>query len=406
MNSLTKLFCETEYFGDSIRYTEDAHAQRHGTTAGHGPVVVWNITRTCNLHCIHCYSDSDSVHYAGELTTDEAMAFLQDLAGFHVPALLISGGEPLMRRDFFDLLAEAQRLGLRVTISTNGTLITPDVAKKFRQYGVSYVGISLDGIGEVNDYFRGQPGAFERALRGIRNCVDAGQRAGLRFTLNRHNYESLPGILDVIEKEHIDRACFYHLAYSGRGRGIMGDDLGPAETRAALDLLIRRTIDWHERGMTKEILTVDNHADPIYAYLWAKKHMPERAPRILELVRRNGGNRSGIAIADVDFTGNVHPDQFSMNHTVGNIRAKPFSEIWRSDVPLLADLRRRKELLHGRCATCQWLPVCNGNLRVRAEAATGDYWASDPACYLTDEEIASSPLAQQQPAAGAGVAGE
>ncbi len=357
MISISKLLCGSENFGDSLRYAHSSKGQVNGAVAGHGPVVVWNSTRTCNLKCRHCYSESDSKKY-DELSTREAKQFIDDLAEFKVPVLLFSGGEPLVRPDFFELAQYASERGIRTTISTNGTLITPEVARRIKNIGVGYVGISLDGIGEVNDEFRGRKGAFEAALNGIRNCLAVGQRVGLRFTINRHNHKELNSVFDLIEKENIPRVCFYHLVYSGRGSKMIKEDITHEESRAALDLIIERTIDFHRRGLDKEILTVDNHADAIYIYLKLLKEDPEQARQVFELLSRNGGNRTGIAIGEVDWEGYVHADQFTRNHRFGNVRQRKFGEIW-TDLghPILAGLKNRKPLLQGRCAKCKWLDL-------------------------------------------------
>jgi len=391
MISVTKLLFDTEYFGDSLRYNQDSSQVRHGATAGSGPVVVWNSTRTCNLHCIHCYMDSDARNYDGELSTAEARRFIDDLADFRVPVLLFSGGEPLIRPDFFELAGYAASKGIRPTLSTNGTLITKEAAGKIKEIGIGYVGVSLDGLREINDKFRGKRGAFQAAMEGIRNCVAVGQRVGLRFTINRHNYEELDNIFDFIEAEKIDRVCFYHLVYSGRGRQMTNEDLTPEESREAMNIIIRRATDFQQRGLHKEILTVDNHCDGVYLYLMALKEDPLRAEKIKNLIGLNGGNRSGIAFAEVDPWGYVHPDQFTQHITFGNVRERKFGEIWTDmSHPILAGLRDRKPLLQGRCAGCRYLSLCNGNFRTRAEAVTGNLWESDPACYLTDEEIGVS----------------
>ena len=389
MISVTKLLLAREYQGDELRYRKGAAKMRHGTSEGHGPVVAWNMTRTCNLHCRHCYMDADAKRHAGELTTAEAKHFIDDLAAFRVPALLLSGGEPLVRKDFFELAEYASAHGVRPTLSTNGTLIDEEAAKKIKAAGVAYVGVSLDGPQHINDAFRGKDGAYAAAMRGIRNCVSVGQRVGLRFTINKANVDHLDEIFDFIEQEHIDRACFYHLVYAGRGEAMSDEDVTPAESRRAMDTIIRRTRDYEARGLEKEILTVDNHCDGVYLYLTAKRDGDEAlASRIWDLISMNGGNRSGIAFGEVDPEGNVHPDQFTRHHTFGNVRERPFGEIWQDESsPILAGLKERKPLLKGRCAKCRFLDQCNGNFRTRAEARTGDYWESDPACYLTDEEI-------------------
>jgi len=389
MIGVSKLLGGAEKYGDKLRYSRKSKGQKHGTREGRGPIVVWNMTRTCNLSCTHCYSDSDYKKYDGELTTEEAKSFIDDLADFNVPVLLFSGGEPLIRDDIFELAEYTAEKGMRPTISTNGTLIDKDVARRLKDIGVGYVGISLDGVKETNDKFRGKEGAFDKALRGMNNCLEIGQRVGLRFTINRHNYKDLNDIFDLIEEENIPRACFYHLVYSGRGSEMVKEDISLEESRKAMDIIIDRTLDFLDRGLDKEILTVDNHADGIYLYLRMKEEHPEKAEEIWELLSRNGGNRTGIAIANVNWVGDVHPDQFTQNHTFGNVRERKFGEIWTdtSKNEILAGLKDRKPLLKGRCAKCKWLDVCNGNFRSRAEAVHGDFWHEDPACYLTDEEI-------------------
>jgi radical SAM protein with 4Fe4S-binding SPASM domain len=394
MISVSKLLCDAGSFGDALRYSSHSASARAGTTEGRGPVVVWNCTRTCNLRCIHCYYTAEAQPSPNELTTAEAIRFIDDLAAFRVPVLLISGGEPFTRRDILDLASHASERGLRVTFSTNGTLITRDVVQRLRSIGVGYVGISFDGVGDVHDYFRARDGAFAASLAAVRLCMEEGLKVGVRFTMNRFNRDELPRIFDFIEAEGIARACFYHLVYSGRGAQLREQDLTHEEMRRAMDLIIARTEAMAARGDGREILTVDNHADGVYLYLTLLRRGSPRAETVRRLLEANGGNRSGVAIAAVDHEGNVHPDQFSPGHTLGNIRERPFSEIWgRGDHPLLAALRRRKELLKGRCAACRWLGLCNGNLRARAEAVFGDYWAEDPACYLTDEEIGIAPPA-------------
>ena len=380
MISVTKLLFATEYFGDSLRYTDNAHKARNGVREGMGPVVVWNSTRTCNLKCRHCYMSSDAKKYQNELTTAEAKQFIDDLADFNVPVLLFSGGEPLIRPDFFELADYAAKKGVRPTLSTNGTLITPEVACKIKDIGVGYVGISLDGLREVNDKFRGKAGAFEAAMNGIKNCVAVDQRVGLRFTINHHNIQELENIFDFIEEENINRVCFYHLVYSGRGNQMMDEDVTAEESRRAMDIIIRRTRDFEERGLKKEILTVDNHCDGVYMYLKAlQEGKDELAQQIKKYIAMNGGNRSGMAFAEVDPLGYVHPDQFTQHHTFGNVRERKFGDIWQDTTnPIMAGLKDRKPLLKGRCSKCKFLDNCNGNFRTRAEARTGDFWESDP----------------------------
>jgi radical SAM protein with 4Fe4S-binding SPASM domain len=358
------------------------------------PVTAWNITRTCNLKCVHCYSDSEEKAYSGELTTDEGKNLITDLASFNIPALLFSGGEPLIRKDIWELAEHGKSQGMRMTLSTNGTLIDETVARRIKDLGFTYVGISLDGIGEVNDKFRGKEGAFKKAMRGFQNCVKVEQRVGLRMTLTRHNFENLHGIFDFIEAENIQRACFYHLVYAGRGQGISDEDLTHEETRIAMDIILDRTEDFHKRGLHKDILTVDNHVDGPYMYLKLLEKNPERAKAIKEQLEWNGGGRysSGVSFGDIDFLGNVHADQFWMHHNLGNVRERRFGEIWLDESdPVMNVLKNRLDHLKGKCSKCKFLMMCGGALRVRADLVYNDPAAPDPACYLTDEECGITP---------------
>jgi Fe-coproporphyrin III synthase len=386
MVNITKLYCGEDQPADGLRYGHGHGAPK--SAAERRPIVVWNVTRTCNLRCVHCYSDSYAQKYPGELANEDAKRVIDDLSAFQVPAVLFSGGEPLTRPDLFDLMGYAVGKGLRVTLSTNGTLLDEVAAKKLKELGTTYVGISLDGIGETNDIFRGKKGAFDGAVRGMRNCRAVDQKVGLRLTLTRRNCMDLHDIFNFIEAEGIQRACFYHLVYSGRGNA--ADELTTAEIRRAMDIILERTQSFHQRGLKKEILTVDNHADNAYVYLKLGEREPERAEQIHKLMKWNGGgaNSSGIGIANIDTQGNVHPDQFWQAATLGNVKRRPFSEIWSDNtIPLLVKLRNRLPLLKGRCGQCRFQDICGGSFRVRAAQVYGDPWASDPACYLTNEEI-------------------
>ncbi|MCH8994861.1 MAG: radical SAM protein [Chloroflexi bacterium] len=395
MLSVSRLLNGTVTPADALRYgrrTSGSPAHLLHFSEDKKPVVVWNATRRCNLFCMHCYLDSHDRDYPGELTTDEGRSLLDDLAAFGAPTIIFSGGEPLTRPDIFELAAYAGDLGLRCVLSTNGTLITPETARRIREAGFSYVGISFDGIGPAHDRVRGKKGAYEEALAGLRRCRDEGVRVGLRFTVHRKNVDQLPAIFDLLETEDIPRCCVYHLAYAGRGDRIRAYDLDPQETRAAIDYVFSRAQDFAERGHEKEILTVDNHTDGVYLYLKLQQEQPQRAEEVHQLLRWNGGNQSGIAIAAVGPRGSVHADQFSGHYALGNVRQQPFSAIWTdSGEPRMAVLKDRKGALKGRCRVCRYLDICNGNLRVRAERYFDDFLAPDPACYLTDEEIGLTP---------------
>ncbi len=391
MIGISKLYCGTIEPSDPLRYgrrSKDLPSHLLQFSADKKPVVVWNVTKACNLRCIHCYANADNQPDPTELTTEEGFRLLEDLAQFGSPVVLFSGGEPLVRPDILDLISYAVKLGLRAVLSTNGTLIDQYLAKELKKLGLSYVGISLDGIGEVHDRFRVAKGCFAKVVEAIENCQREGLKVGLRFTINKFNAEEIPGVFDFVEEHKIPRICFYHLVYAGRGSRLMEQDLSHEETRRWVDYIIDRTKELHDKGHKVEVLTVDNHADGPYLYLRMKREGNPRAEEVYQLLLMNGGNSSGVGIGCVSWDGSVHADQFWRHYSFGNVRERPFSEIWMdTSDPLMAKLKEKKKHVKGRCAKCCFLEVCGGNFRVRAEAATGDLWAPDPACYLTDEEI-------------------
>ncbi|NTU89499.1 MAG: 12,18-didecarboxysiroheme deacetylase [Actinobacteria bacterium] len=397
MIGISKLYCGAVEAADVLRYnrqSKDLPSELLQFSADKKPVVVWNCTQTCNLKCVHCYAGSEAKNYENELSTDEAKVMIDDLAAFGAPVLLFSGGEPCMRHDLIELMQYAKDKGMRVVISTNGTLITPELAARFAEVGLSYVGVSLDGDQETHDHFRGVEGSFDRAIQGIRNARAAGLKVGLRMTINKRNWQDINAIFDIMEQEGINRACFYHLVYTGRGSELIKEDLDHEETRRAVRLIMDRTRAWFDRGGMPEVLTVDNHADGPFVYMELLKEDPERAAEVLQLLQWNQGNSTGNGIGCISWDGEVYADQFWRHFSFGNVRNRPFSEIWTDTSrtteqnELMFRLKDKRPFVTGRCKECRWLDICGGNFRVRSEAATGDLWGPDPACYLTDEEIA------------------
>jgi len=396
MIGISKLYCATVEPSDALRYSRQS-----GKMPSHllqfskdkKPVVVWNMTRRCNLKCVHCYARSEDISYDNELNHEQSIAMIDDLAEFGVPVLLFSGGEPTVHPRLVEYAKHAVSKGMRAVISTNGTLITKEKARVLKEIGLSYVGISLDGLEETHDKFRGVKGSYKKVMAAIENCQEAGIKVGLRFTINKRNVKDIPGIFDLLEEKNIPRACFYHLVYSGRGSEIAKEDLSHEETRKILDLIMDRTKDLHDRNLPKEILTVDNHADGPYVYQRLLDEDPKRASEVMELLEMNEGNNSGRGIGCISWDGEVHPDQFWREKSLGNVKDKPFSEIWTNDKnEFLMKLKEKKKYVKGRCSKCRWLDICGGNFRARAESVANDPWDSDPACYLTDEEIKKEDL--------------
>lgn len=391
MIGISKLYCSTVEPSDALRYCRNSNqlpSHLLQFSKDKKPVVVWNMTRRCNLKCVHCYAQSEDISYDNELTDEQCFKMMDDLAEFGVPVILFSGGEPLVHPKLAEYAEYAVKKGMRAVISTNGTLITKEKAKILKKIGLSYVGISIDGMEAIHDEFRGIKGSFQKAIQGIKNCQEAGIKVGLRFTINKRNVSDIPEIFDLLEDMDIPRACFYHLVYSGRASEIAKEDLNHEETRKTLDLIMKRTKILHDKNKPKEILTVDNHADGPYLYLKMLKENPEKAAEVLELLQMNEGNNSGRGFGCISWDGEVYPDQFWRDKSLGNIKDKPFSKIWTdSSNDFLMKLKDKKSYVKGRCADCKWLDICGGNFRARAESISGDPWDTDPACFLTDDEI-------------------
>ncbi len=366
-----------------------------------GPVVIWNLIRRCNLTCKHCYSISADRDFPGELDLDEVYTVMDDLKSFGVPVLILSGGEPLLRPDIFSISERAKALGFYVGLSTNGTLIEPGNIDAIAAVGYDYVGVSIDGMRATHDKFRRKEGAFDASIRGIELCHDRGIKVGLRFTMTQDNARELPELLALMDELAVDKFYLSHLNYAGRGDRNRKSDVVHQTTRWAMDLLFERCWRDVEAGRDTEFVTGNNDADGVYLLGWVREHFPQRLDHVRTRLVKWGGNSSGVNVANIDNLGNVHPDTFWWHYNLGNVRERPFSEIW-TDVsdPLMAGLKSTPRPVKGRCGACAHLDICGGNTRVRAHQTTGDLWAEDPACYLTDAEIGLAPRAVDLETAG------
>jgi pseudo-rSAM protein/SPASM domain protein len=392
MISVSKLLCDLDAEGDGLRYAaaDESSKPQIREEKQRRPVVVWNLTKQCNLYCDHCYAAADTECASGELSTSEGKRLLDDLADYGVPVVLFSGGEPLVREDLVDLVDYADDRGIRPVLSTNGTLLTPERVARLRDAGLAYAGVSVDGLAPRNDAFRGQDGAFAAAVRGIETCLDAGVKTGLRYTITESNLQDLDDVVALLHDVGVDRFCFYHLDYGGRGNDIRELDLTPVERREAVERLCELTLEYHDAGHDIETLLVGNYADAGFLVEYARRAFgDDHAAQVSEYLRRNGGDPTGERVADVDYQGNVHLTQFWQGYSLGNVRDRPFSAIWADESnPLLRALRDREEYLTGRCADCAYRSVCRGGSRLRALSVHDDPFAPDPQCYLTDAERA------------------
>ena len=386
MIGCTKLLCGKATVSDLIKNGRgeiEPHLLQFSTNSK--PIVIWNVTNRCNLSCKHCYIEAKDEEHKGELTTQEAKRFIDDLGKMKIPVLLFSGGEPLLRGDIYQLAAGADKKGIRPVLSTNGTLISRQVAKELRMSGFKYVGVSLDGLEQIHDDFRNRVGAFQLALKGLENAMQAGLKVGVRFTISEKNKDDLPQVLDLVAERGIPRFCMYHLVYSGRGKDLISLDTSKKDKEKTIKFIMDRTLKFSEEKRELEILTVDNPVDGIIIFRHIKQRHPEKADEVYELLRRAGGCSAGEKVANVDPQGDVHPCQFWRNLSLGNVKEKNFSEIWLDKENLyLRKLRDKASYLKGRCKECEWVDICGG-CRVRAEAIHGDPWGEDPACYIEHE---------------------
>ncbi len=352
------------------------------------PVVIWNLIRRCNLTCKHCYTTSANIDFPGELSTESIFKVMDDLHAFKVPVLILSGGEPLLHPDIFTISQRARDMGFYVALSSNGTLITEQNIQQIAAINYQYVGVSLDGIGATHDNFRQQQGSFDASVRGIELCREQGIKAGIRFTLTQDNVHDFPAMLALMDEKDIDKFYLSHLNYGGRGNKNRKSDAFFSMTREAMDLLFEKCLQWEQQGIHREIVTGNNDADAVYFLHWVRKNFPQQAAHLQSKLEQWGGNASGVNVANIDNLGNVHPDTFWWHYDLGNVKQRPFSEIWQdiSD-PLMKGLKQSPRPLKGRCGTCSYQNICNGNTRVRAQQVYGDAWAEDPGCYLSETEI-------------------
>ena len=379
MINISKLYCDLAGDSDDLRYHKPQTF---------GPIAVFNCTARCNLRCLHCYSSSDPTCARDELSTEQAKAFLAQLPAANVPVVLFSGGEPLLREDLFELMAEARRLKLRTVISTNGTLITPDVAQRLAQTELSYVGISLDGQEPFHDKFRQVPGSFRKAIQGMENCRAAGLRTGLRFTITKANSPQVLPIFDIAVETGIRRICFYHLIPSGRASDLNEQAPAPKQSRMTVATIVDETREMADKGLVDEVLTVGNHADVPYVLVRMRRENHPGFEQARQLLLSNGGNRVGEKIACISWDGTVYADQFWRNYPLGNVTKRPFAEIWSDETdPVLHKLRHKDTFADPRCLKCQWFALCKGNYRFLGEDSSDANWRNEPPCYLTDREI-------------------
>ena len=363
-----------------------------------GPVVIWNLIRRCNLRCKHCYSTSLDIDFKDELTTEQIKATIDDLKVAQVPVLILSGGEPLLRPDIYEITAYAKAKGFYVALSTNGTLIDESNIEQIKAADYQYVGISVDGLEEFHDEFRRQKGSFKTSMHAIKLCKEAGIKIGMRLCLTKENFNDIPAMLNLMEEYKVDKFYLSHLNYSGRGKRSAENDAMFKMTKDTMELLYERAWSHISQGIETDFVTGNNDADGPFLLHWATKKFGETHPEAIANLKQRlinwGGNASGVNVANIDNTGTIHPDTYWWNHPIGNVKKEKFSDVWKNTQdPLMLGFRQSPRPVTGRCAQCEHLSICGGNTRTRAFAQSGDAWAEDPGCYLDDNEIGLSQAA-------------
>lgn len=363
------------------RYGRDAPSRFTSTLR---PVVFWNITYRCNLLCIHCYISASPQGKPGELGTTEALRVADEIVELGSPMVVISGGEPLVRGDFWLIASRLLEGGVRVALSTNGTLITDSIAVKLAELGISYVGISLDSVNpQYHDMFRGVPGAFERTLRGIRSSVDAGLQVGLRMTLTRYNIGEAVALVELSRRLGVKRIAFYLIDLTGRARS----DLNLLPTRDQMEEFVNTMIRLsHETSGDPEVLVVRGNFVGVHV---ADKLVTSREELLEYLSMISAQGDCGRKTISIYPDGSVKPCQFIDWVTIGNVREEKLSKIVSLGNERLKPYMEVHRNLRGpKCSKCPFKRVCGGGSRGRALAYTGDEWGDDPLCFLEPQLIA------------------
>ncbi len=349
-----------------------------------GSIIIWNFTNRCNLACHHCYSyaDPNSEDY---LSTDTILNTVVELKKAGVKFVIFSGGEPLIRRDIFDIADFMREQGIMTYLSTNGLYISEKNVKRIIDT-FNYIGISIDGIEEVHDRFRGLDGAYRKSLDAIELIQKNGGNAGIRFTITNETKESFHSIFELAEEIGVDKIYISHLVYSGRGLDNLKIDISREERREFVEFIIDKAFEYIDSGKDIDVVTGNMEMDAILFLEKFSRRYPDLKDEMASRLERWGGNSAGRRLGNIDWMGRVKPDPF-FPFVIGDITERPFSEIWCDEKnEMLRRLREHPRRIEGKCADCGVIDICNGGSRSRAYAISGDLWAEDPSCYLSDNE--------------------
>jgi heme b synthase len=343
-------------------------------------MVAWEVTRRCNLRCLHCRASAQDSTHPDELTTQEARDLLEDVASFASPVMILTGGEPLLRGDILDIARYGTDLGLRMVMAPNGTLLTPQMAVDLREAGIQRISISLDGAEKrAHDAFRGVDGAFEGALDGIRSAKEAGLSFQINTTVTKRNLQDVPEIMDLAVRLGAVAHHIFLLVPTGRGRTLTAERITGEE--------YERVLNWFYDQRERVPIQLKATCAPHYYRILrqrAKKEGKTVSPKNFGLDATTRGCLGGSAFCFVSHIGDIQPCGY-LEVPCGNVRHAPLSVIWRTseEFQRLRDLN----LYKGKCGRCEYRTVCGG-CRARAYEMTGDYLEEEPFCVYEPLKIA------------------
>ena len=350
-----------------------------------GSIAIWNFTNRCNLQCHHCYSyaSADSKDF---LSTKFILSSIDELKKANIKFVIFSGGEPLLREDIFDIADKMRKEGIITYLSTNGLFINEKNVDKIIQK-FNYIGISIDGMEEVHDYFRGKKGSYKKSIEAIKLIQSYGGNAGIRFTITNETKDSFYDIFKLSEDIGVNKIYISHLVYSGRGFDNLKIDISKEQRREFVDFIINKAFEYYEQKRDIDIVTGNMEMDAILFLDRFSKKYPNLKEEMVKRLKNWGGNSAGRRLLNINWLGEVKPDPF-FPFTIGNMTQTPLSQIWLDrENQLLQRLREYPRKLDGRCQKCEVIDICNGGSRSRAYAISGNLWDEDPSCYLSDEEI-------------------
>lgn len=350
-----------------------------------GSIMIWNFTNRCNLLCHHCYSKADA-NGTDSLTLEQIEQTIPSMVNAGVKFVIFSGGEPLIRRDIFDIAAAMKKAGIMTYLSTNGMYISEKNAKQIVDT-FNYIGVSIDGTQEIHDYFRAQKGSYTKAIEGIKHIQEAGGNAGIRFTLTKETKDSFYKMFDLVEELGANKLYISHLVYSGRGLDNLKIDITKEERREYVEFIIDKAFEYYQEGKDIDLVTGNMEMDSILLLKRFEKEYPDFVESLTKKLKAWGGNSAGNRLGNMDWEGNVKPDPFFPEY-IGNYLDTSFEDVWAGkSSDIVAKLRKSPREISGKCSTCKYIDICNGGSRSRAYAIHGDLWAEDPSCYLTNKEL-------------------